>query len=479
MKSIMRIGVLLFLPAVVLAAPTQMTLDQVLQRVVDNSLQLQIADLQAERSTFETKKLDAMLGWTVGGKSTLGHDVGFGSIPQNTLGINGNVSRLLSDGAIVGASAGYTFADADAALIPSLPNPSHDGTLDFSYRRPLMKGAGLPNYVQGKKRAEIGEKLSKLNRNLIQDQLANQSVEVFYALVSIQERMKNVKNGIARTNRLLKYNKRNQELGLTEKKDILQVDAQIKAQEAELESLTVTRSQLMVSLNQLMNQPAETEIEVSMQDKSNVGDVALEVVVNESVAHAPAIDLQEAQIEMAEVAIEQSKDGLKDKLDGFLNVGARAKYGDAMDEGAPITVNEQDYAVSLGVEYSRTLDKSNVSAEISQAKIDRIIAQREIENIKHNLRFTVASLVQEIDKTGSTIKAMTSRLDTEKEKLEEGVARYKRGRGDTQQLILFENDLSLAQFLVDQQKIELAKKYAKLDVIRGAVWKRVVPLEKN
>lgn len=480
MKSIMRIGVLLFLPTFVFAAPTEMTLDQVLQRVVDNSLQLQIADLQAERSSFEKKKLDAMFGWNVGGKTTLGHDVGFGSIPQNTLGVNGNVSRLLSDGATIGASAGYTFADADAALIPSLPNPSHDGTMDLSYRRPLMKGAGLPNYVQGKKRAEIGEKLTKLNRNLIQDQLANQGVEVFYALVSIQERIKNIKMGIARTNRLLKYNRRNQELGLTEKKDILQVNAQIKAQEAELESLTVTRSQLMVSLNQLMNQPAETEVEVVMQDAVPGKKDELNVIVSESVAHAPAINLQEAQIEMAEVAIEQSKDGLRDKLDGFLNVGARAKYGDAKDQNsAPITINEQDYAVSLGVEYSRTLDKSNVSAEISQAKIDRVIAQREIENIKRNLQFSVASLLQEINKTGNTIKAMTSRLNTEKEKLEEGVDRYKRGRGDTQQLILFENDLSLAQFLVDQQKIELAKKYAKLDVIRGAVWKRVVPLEKN
>lgn len=478
MKSIVRIGILLFLPTAVFAGPIKMTLDQVLQRVVDNSLQLQIADLQAERSSFEKKKLEAMFGWNVGGQSVLSHDVGFGSIPQNTINMNGNTSRLLSDGSIVGASGSYTFADMEEAF-GGLRDPSHDAKIDLTYRRPLMQGAGLPGYVQGKKRAEIGEKLSKLNRSLVQDQLANQTVEVFYALASTQERIKNVKKGIKHTNRLLKYNKRNQELGLTEKKDILQVDAQIKAQEAELESLTIIHSQLLVSLNQLMNQSAETELEVILQDLPSAKDLALAVIVDESIKHAASIDLQEAQIEMAEVAIEQSKDGLKDKLDGFASIGARAGFGDVTSQGTTTSINEQDYAVSLGVEYTRTLDKSDVSAEISQAKIDRIIAQREIQNIERNLQFTVASLLQEIDKTGNTIKAMTSRLNTEKEKLEEGVERYRRGRGDTQQLILFENDLSLAQFLVDQQKIELAKKYAKLDVIRGAVWKRVVPLEKN
>jgi outer membrane protein TolC len=182
---------------------------------------------------------------------------------------------------------------------------------------------------------------------------------------------------------------------------------------------------------------------------------------------------------MAEVAIEQSKDSLKDKLDAFASVGARAGFGDvATENNGTNSVNEQDYALALGVEYSRTLDKSNVSAEISQAKIDRVIAQREIENIKRNLKFNIASLSQEISKTIKTIEAMKSRRDKEREKLAEGEDRYRRGRGDTQQLILFENDLSLAQFLLQQQRIELAKKYAKLDIIRGTVWKRVVPLEK-
>lgn len=474
MRTLISVLVLLCLPLPGLAASTKLSLDQALQRVVDNSLQLQVADLQAQRSALEKNKLDAMFGYTVGSKGTFAHDVGFGSIPQNTIGMNGSVSRLLTDGSVISATAGYTFADAELAIL-GLPNPSHDGTVDLSYRRPLMKGAGLPAYVQGKKRAAIGEKLTKLNRKIIQDQLANQTVEVFYALVSIQERIKNTRKGIKRTKRLLKYNKRNQELGLSEKKDILQVNAQIKAQEAELESLTVTRSQLMVSLNQLMNLPPEKEIEAMMEDNIAARDTTLEVILNQSIDHAPAIDLQEAQIEMAAVAIEQSKDGLKDNLDGFVSLGGRAKYGDTVDS----TVNEQDYAVALGVEYKKTLDKSDVSAEISQAKIDRVIAQREIENIKRNLKFSIAGLLQEISKTGNTINAIKLRLDTEKEKLDEGVQRYRRGRGNTQQLILFENDLSLAQFLADQQKIELAKKYAKLDVISGAVWKRVIPLEKQ
>lgn len=466
--------VVLFSSASVMAE--EMALEKVLQRVVDNSLAIKVADLKLERSGLEKNKLESMLGWQLGGQSSFSHDTGFGSIPQNTLRLNSNLNRMLSDGSIIGASAGYSFTDSETVLFPGFPDPSHDATVDLSYRRPLLKGSGLPAYKEGRKLAELSEKLNSFNQNMIREQLATQTVETYFGLISTQTQIENTKKGIKRAQRMLQYNRKNQELGLSERKDILQVNAQIRAREAELESLNIQRQRLIVALNQLMNRNPDKKI-TAVRDKSFANtDVTFDVLYDAGLGWSPTIKLYETQIEMAETQISMSRDQLKDTLDGFATVGGRAKYGDTTTGS---TVNEQDYAFSVGVEFQKSLDRRDVNAEISQAKIDRLVAQQEIENIKRNLKFNIASLLQEIESTGATINAMQVRYDQEKQKLDEGVERYRRGRANTLELITFENDISLAEFMLEQQKIELSKKYAKLEVVSGKIWQRVVPLQSN
>lgn len=471
--SIVALGIFLS-PSFVVA--DTMTLDQVLQRVVDNSLPLQVADLQQQRSGLEQQKLDSMFGWQLGGKSSYNHDVNFIGFPQDTLQITGNINRLLKDGASIGASAGYTYSNPEVAFSPQFPDPSNDGTIDLTYRRPFLKGSGLPSYVQGKKLAQLSEKLSSFSRSMLQEQLANQTIEAYYGLVLAQTQLENTHKAIERTKRLLKYNKKKQELGLSEKKDILQVDAQLKAREAELESLKVLRTRLTVTLNQLMNREAEKSFTAVMDDKVISGNKDFDELYKSGLEWSPNIKLQNTKVEVAEAQIELKRDSLKDTLNGFASVGGREKYGEPA-QGS--TVNEQDYAFSFGIEYQKSLDRSDVNAEISQAKLDRVIAQREIENVKRNLKYGLNSLLQDIDTTDATIKAMKVRYDQEQAKLDEAETRYRRGRADTFELITYENDISMAEFLLEQQKIELSKKYSKLDVTSGQVWKRVIPLQQQ
>ncbi|MDH5545158.1 MAG: TolC family protein [Gammaproteobacteria bacterium] len=452
---------------------SSMTLEQVLQRVVDKSLDLEVARLKKERSGLEKEKFDSMLGWQVSGQSSYSHDIGFGSIPQDTMRFNGNIARVMPNGSVVGIGGGYSYANADAALFPILPNPSHDANIDISYRHPLLRGLGLPSYRLGKKIAALGEDMTDLQRFFVQDAMARQTVDVFYSLVAIQIQMKNAEDAIERSRRLLKYNKRNKELGLSEQKDILQMNAQIKAREADLEVLKIAHTSLVATLNQFMNADpigsvvADAKLEVDALPEYSV-------LFEAAVKWSPSIKLSELQIAMAESQISIAGDKKRDKLDGFATLGGRAKYGDS----ATGTVNEQDYAFSVGLDFQRKMDNRDIGAEISQYRIDIQVAQRELEMEKTKLKYELSRLVAEMNETSNAIKELNSRLDKEQQKLDEGVERYRRGRADTQQLIFYENDLSFARLALEQQKVELAKKFAKLSVVSGNIWQRVVPLEK-
>jgi len=58
----------------------------------------------------------------------------------------------------------------------------------------------------------------------------------------------------------------------------------------------------------------------------------------------------------------------------------------------------------------------------------------------------------------------------EKQKVAETRERYRSGRADTTQLLLFENELHQAEYSVDQLTLELARKQQTLKLLRGVIW---------
>jgi len=86
------------------------------------------------------------------------------------------------------------------------------------------------------------------------------------------------------------------------------------------------------------------------------------------------------------------------------------------------------------------------------------------------LQYELSSLLAETKAGQSALNAYQQSARSEKKKLNEALQRYKEGRADTDQLIQFESQLSLAELSVELQKIELLRRFYGLNLLRGELW---------
>ncbi|MDH3325981.1 MAG: TolC family protein [Gammaproteobacteria bacterium] len=476
MKKSLGISLLLGVLNMATASAETMTLDRVLQTALTNSLPLQIAAMQTERAALESDKVNSKLGWNVTGKTNFDHDVGFTGTPSNKLNTMAGMSRMLPNGDVIGGNANYSIENSEFVFSKEFPNPAHRINLDLSYRKPLQQGAGNPLFHNGLIKAEAGTALSEESRLVLQDNFTTQVVETYYASLLIQASIKNNKQAMERAERLITFIKKNTKLGLAEEKDLLQVVAQLQSLKADQSSLQLAWLQQSAAINRLMGRAYQDKFKPVMPRSLPALPDKEQTALDEAISYSPSLRIQDAKIKLAETMLDDLRNNNKNKLDLVMSIGTRSAYG---KNGMNNTVNETDYALMAGVEYSRAVDKRGIVAELEQAMMDRTIALREIENIKLELNYAVYGLLQEITATDAAINQYVKRVTREQQKLNEAESRYHRGRTTTQELIMFENDLSIAKFLLQQKRIDLAHRYARLNLLRGGMAQRLMPLTMN
>ena len=75
--------------------------------------------------------------------------------------------------------------------------------------------------------------------------------------------MDNLRQGLERTRKLLKFIKSRRNLGIAETKDELQVQAQLDSQQAQLQALNIAWTQQRIALNRLMGRPWDAAMALS------------------------------------------------------------------------------------------------------------------------------------------------------------------------------------------------------------------------
>ncbi len=327
-----------------------------------------------------------------------------------------------------------------------------------SETRPTARGASI---------AETSVQAAAADRVAAFDELARRAADIFFAAAYTHVRLRNAVQAIARAERLKDYVQRNQRLGVAEEKDRLQAEAQLAARRAEHEALLLVWTQQRTSLNRLLEQAWDAEFNPSLSANSR-RDTASRSNPCTPKASNTARNAQylEARARQAEAVIGRNRDGARDQFDAVLSLGSRQLSGDI----AGGSVDNSDTVGSLRFEYRGVLGQSGADAELNQAVIDRSIAQRQLESVRTDLRYTVSGLAAEVTTAQAAHAQARQRLESERAKVEEATARYRTGRSDTAQLIQFENDALLAELLAEQQAIELARRLVEIDVLRGALW---------
>jgi len=444
-------------------------LGQVLQKVIDHYPSIKAAALQVERARLENIKVESQLSWIL--KSNVGYnrDTSLFGTATDRFNVGGSVNRSLENGGVLGFNGNISQEDAADTFAPTIPNPLTKTRVDVNYRHRFDKGAGNPLYKEDLQAAEVSEKLALSDKLGLYDQLAAQVIELYLGAATTQARINSIDKTIERGERLKKYILKEFKLGLSEEKDILQVNARLSINRADKKSLQVAWNKQLVSLNRLMGRAWDHQLTpniiINQSQAKNYKEAYLQ-----SQSHSPELKRIDARLQLADSAIRSSRDKRKDDLDLVLFLGNEFNQGD-LSNGE---LDESEVIGGISLEFNRGLDKSGFDAELRQAHFDRGVALQDKKQVLEDLQYDISSLLAEIESSDQALIAFKESVLAEQKKLDEAVKRYHAGRIETDRIIDFESQLAQAELSADLQSIELIRRHHQLNLLRGEIWKNIV-----
>lgn len=444
----------------------ELTVYQVMQKVLDRYPSLKISSLAVEQAGQQRQQVESQLGWILNGSGGMTHDLTALGTPSDRLDVTGSIGRKLSSGASVSLDGGYRYEDSSLSFSPVLPNPAHTTRLDLNYRLPFLQGDGNPLYQEGITSSETGYRIAKANLSLTRLQLAEKVKDLFYASALTEARLENTKQSVQRTHQLEKAIDKDVKLGLLEKKDQLQVRAQLDSVLAELSTIQIQKQQQQSSLNRLMLEDWNKSTTPVLINAPNIKKYSVSTLIKQTEAYHPSLKIVREKLTLAESQINSAYDSKKDSLDLVLSVGSRTSDG----ESTTGTVSEQDWAGSVKVEYKHLFDNKGVSAKYTQALIEKNIAQQNIHTLKDDIRYGVSGMLAEIKAAQIAVTTAERQLYSESLKLKDAEQRFRSGRTNTTQLIQFHNEFSFAALSLQNKKIDLNNRIIALQIYSGGFW---------
>jgi len=446
-----------------------LSLEQALARVVESYPSLAVAGAQLARARQENARIESLLGWNLAAQGGYAREVSIIGSPTDRVSLGADLDRRLRSGSTLGLSGSAAREDSELTFAPTIPNPQTTTEFGINYRQPWARGDDFPDYAQGLKTAGATLAIAEADRRGEFEQVARQVAELYYSASATQARLRSAERAIGRAERLLDYVRRNARLGVSETKDLLQAEAQLRARQAERDGLVTAWEQQRVNLNRLMGRPWSEPFRPQAPETVPAADADPAAWQGEAERHSPAIQRNRARLDLAEAAIARARDARKDKLDVVYSLGSRARRGDA----AVGSVSDSELVGGVRLEYGRALDRRGVDAGLVQAQIDRDIALENIRLVQDDLHYAVYGLARQIEANRNAVESARRSLDVEQRKLAEATERYRRGRTETDRLIQYEAELYLAELSWEQQLIELARRHTELAVVRGALWTRI------
>ena len=443
------------------------TPEQMLQRVIDHYPSIKTAAIQIERARQSIKVANSQLAWQLGAQAGIERGVGLFGTTSDTVALAAGVSRMLDSGSSLSFDAGVKYEDSETVFSPSIPNPATATNFGISYRQPLAKNQVYSSFQQSKDAANQELESSKAERDELYDQLASNVIDLYFSAAVLLSKIKNVEQSIERAKRLQRHINNKTTLGVTEEKDILQVNAQLDLLLAEKSNLKIAWMQQMVSLNRLMERPWDSSIATSYKIMASNKDT--EAMFLQAEKYSPKIKLINSKLSLADSVIRTRRDERENSLDLVWFAGGQNYQGDTSTG----STSETELTGGLKLEFKQTLDKSGVDAILYQAQLDRGAILQERKLLLEDLNYNLSSLLAELKANRAALAAFDKSLQSETIKINEAMKRYRSGRINTDVIIKFEDQLSQAKFSLELQRISLIQRHYKLQIMLGNIWNEV------
>ncbi|MDH5613396.1 MAG: TolC family protein, partial [Gammaproteobacteria bacterium] len=289
-----------------------LTPEQVLQKVIDHYPSINIAAIEIERARQSIKVANSQLGWQLDAQAGLERAVGLFGTPSDSLSLGAGMSRMLESGSSLAFDAGVRREDSETVFSPAIPNPATSTNFGVSYRQPLAQNTALSTLQESRTVAELDLEASMAESDELYDQLASKVIDLYFSASVMLAKIANIDQSIERAKRLQHYINNKTSLGMSEEKDILQVNAQLDALLAEKKNMETAWLQQTVALNRLMERPWDSEINTTQKFKQSTGE--FDSLLSKARQYSPKIKLLESRLALADSAIRTRREEREDAL---------------------------------------------------------------------------------------------------------------------------------------------------------------------
>lgn len=448
------------------------TLAAVINTVLSRHPDLALSNIDTAISETAAERIEGSLDPTVSASVGISEDQTPPSSdfqPRETQSgqLSGSISQPLASGGTLSAAVDFnrTKLDFSSPLASQLAtiNPAYRSGLSLSYRMPLMRGAGRPDYNEALKASMAETEASRLQRELIVRNLSLQALGIYYRLLSDGISVELAEVAVKRANRLLEYQEFREKFGLIETADRKQAEALLATRKLELQQSRAQQTNDTVELNRLMLRAPDAPLKIKANEHPVRSKMTgLDDALAKARAQRPEFRIFDARLDAAESRLRIARDTRKVQLDVVAEVGTLALDDDAGD-AAGDAFSTADHFAGLSLEVGDKLGRRSASADLRQAELtrQRVLAQRNqlIEQVQDEIAGVLSTLT-----TGEeSLKLARLRVDAEKQKFEAEMSRYREGRSDTATIVQFEGDLHAAELQSELQLLALLladKQYA-------------------
>jgi outer membrane protein TolC len=451
-----------------------LTLEQAIQRALENNLDLQSArlnplmqeySLQAARAVFAPTFTSTMGYNNASTQSTSQLDGGARTSTQRHTVNLGIQQPLPWYGGRLTTSFNNSRTETDNAF--STRNPSYSSSFSLNYSMPLLSGLRIDGQRNALRTQEIQQQITDLQLDAQLQNVTDQVRVAYWSLRSLIEQIEIQRRSLAQAERLLADNQIRVQQGRLAPIEIVQAEAQVAAaQQALLNAEIQWRNQELAFKRLLVNGPQDPLFRQTLnpvdlptfQEQTVDIDAAVEVALSER----SDVRQQRQQREIAELNLDVTREELIPDLSLTTGYSLSGVGGDLFDRsglgGAPQLIQEGGYLDGLTSIKKFDTPTWNVSLNFSyplgtkaaKANVER--AQLQMRQTDLAMRSLELQIVTEVTNAGLAVsntflqlQAATRSREAAERAAEAELARFNVGASTNFQVVGTQNTLTSAR----------------------------------
>jgi len=319
-------------------------------------------------------------------------------------------------------------------------NPSYESELSFNITQPLAKN-GL-GYID---RSNISlTKLAVKNAGLSEkdsiEEFIVQTEKAYINLVLARKSFEIYEDMLDRAKKLYETDKKNYEVGITEKVDILASEANLSRVKAEYNIAENHYRKTGADLKLLMNVEDDTEIGVAGDPDIKDSYKDLEVCLKDAFRKRRDYLRDKRDVEIKGLDLKIKKNSTWPEIDLNLSMSMNGLEGDFKKSAGKAVVNDNTYYFA-GIEFEVSIENRRARSEKKKSEFEKEKALVILKETERTIITEVGNAFNDVEAFKISLAYLKKAVELESEKLNEEEKRFNYGRSNTKRVIDYQRDL--------------------------------------